>query len=112
MALTAEKIAELEAANGGEVLVLRGKPKSWDVDKTPPWEIVLRKATRGQYKMWRAATKRSDPDAQENLVIGICVYPERAVLDALLDKYPSIPEAISEQLGEWVGMAAEQVGKG
>lgn len=108
--LTPDKIAELESQHG-ECLVLRGKARSWDADQSPPWVIVLRHATRAQYKMWRAAVGRKDPDAQENLVIGICVYPPRDELQALLDKHPSIPESISEPLGEWMGLSAEREGK-
>jgi hypothetical protein len=106
--LSQEQISAFEAQHG-DVLVLRGKPGK---DELPKWEIVLKKPSRAQYKMFRNAVQKSDPDAQENLVIGICVHPDRATFQALLDRFPAIPEAVGKPLKVWLDLDLEDEGKG
>lgn len=107
--LTEDAVKELEAKHG-ELLVCRAKMR--EGDQQPRWTIALRKPKRANYKMYRAGEKKGDPDAQENLVIGICVYPERPELLELLERYPAIPEAITEPLKRWLDLDWEEEGKG
>lgn len=98
--LTAEDLAELEAKHGDIEHV---------VGKGSKWEVVYKRAPRAVYKRFRSLAH--DPakksEAQEMLALGCVVYPSPAAFDALLDKFPAIPEASSDALGRLVGAETE-----
>lgn len=92
----------------GEILIINGRAGA---DGEPKWAIALKKPTRAMYKMFRDQAGKGNPDAQENLVIGLCVFPERADFMALLEKFPAIPEAIGKPLKIWMDLEIELSGK-
>lgn len=98
-----EKIEELESMHK-RIAVLRG------VGDPPAWEIVLRKPSRAEYKMFRAQIMNpaQAPDAQEILVRKCVVFPDAAGFDALLEDYPAIPEAASEAIKRLTGLGAAE----
>ena len=75
------------------------------------WEILLRKPTRPEYRMFRSKSKNpnTEADAQEDLVRLLSLAPPRGPeLDALLDEWPAIPEACSKALLHLMGLQVEQ----
>ena len=99
--LEKQQIDELEAKHL-RIEVVRGEGEK------PPWEIVLRKPTRAEYKQFRA--HMHDPariaNAQEVLVLKCVVYPDPERLDALLEEWPGIPEAAGDALRRLTGLGA------
>ena len=83
------------------------------VGKNNAWEVVLRKPTRAEYKMFRsnAHDKAKLADAQEILARQIVLSPDAVSFDALLDDYPGIPEAIGPYLADLVGAVGDEQGK-
>lgn len=77
------------------------------------WEVVYRAPKRGEYKRFRSLAH--DParkaDAQEMLCLACVVFPSGPAYEALLDKFPAIPEASSDALGRLVGGETEEAGK-
>lgn len=77
-----------------------------------PWEIVIRKPERKDYKLFRSNAQRPEKRdmAQEILLRSCLVSPLLKDFDRLLDEYPGIPEApsVSEALSEATGMASEE----
>lgn len=98
-----EKIEELEATHK-RIAVVRGN------GDPPAWEIVMRKPTRAEYKMFRAqlTNPAQAPDAQEILVRKCVVYPDAAAFDAMLEDYPAIPEAVGDALRRLIGLGAAE----
>ena len=82
---------------------------------TDPVEVVFRKPTRGECKMFRRNlhdAKVSD-SAQEMLCRAIVVYPTREEFDAILDDYPLLCDApkVSDAIMRLTGMAASEGAK-
>jgi len=77
----------------------------------PPWEMVLRKPTRAEYKMFRSQTHNPAQvaDAQEMLVRKLCVFP--VDVDALIEEWPGIPEACGKAIQHLTGLETEETGK-
>ena len=62
------------------------------------WEAVFRAPSRTEYKMFRANVHNSAriADANETLSIQTVVFPpSREAFNALLDRFPAIPEALA-----------------
>lgn len=104
--LTPEELQKLKLEHG-EVWHIKGKDDAW--------EIVFKKPTRGDYKMFRANNQNParKPDAQEILLRACIVVPPASEFDALLTKFPAIPEAeaVSEALSEALGIESGDSGK-
>lgn len=116
--------AELDAlvVKHGEIWRLEGKPVSVTLpaidDERPkteervPWEVVIRKPERKDYKLFRSNCHRPEKKdiAQEILLRSCLVVPPLSAFDRLLDEYPGIPEApaVGEALSEATGMASEE----
>jgi hypothetical protein len=100
--LTQEELAKLKADHAD----------IWHIiGKNDAWEIVFKKPSRPQYKMFRANNQNParKADAQEILLRECIVFPLRERFDELLNKYPAIPEAeaVSEALVEAMGLEGE-----
>lgn len=107
MAISPERIQQLETQHG-RIAHVMGKDGTWD--------IVLRKPTRAEYKMFRgmASAPESRADAQESLLRRIVVEPEGAkAIDDLINEWPGLPEsdACTKAILMLTGMASEQLGK-
>jgi hypothetical protein len=106
MALTQEDLDKLKTQHG-EIWHVKGTNGSW--------EIVFKKPARKDYKMFRAnsANPARKPEAQEILLRACIVYPPLSEFDALLEKFPAIPEAeaVSDSLSEALGIASEAAEK-
>lgn len=105
MSVTKEILDELEVKHK-RIAHLKGKSD----DGAPPWEIVIRKPSRAEYKQYRAQShnQATVADAQEILVRKIAVYPTGDALEALLDDWPAIPEACGKALGALTGLSAAE----
>ncbi len=70
--------------------------------------------SRGQFKMWRAAEKNKDPDAQERLVIGMCKSHSLQQFSDILDKpgNAAIADVLAGKLTDWLLPNVEEQGKG
>lgn len=101
--VTKETLDELETKHK-RIAHLKGKE---DEEGKTPWEIVIRRPTRAEYKQYRSQShnQASVADAQEILVRKIAVYPVGTDLDALLDEWPAIPEACGKALASLTGLA-------
>ena len=77
------------------------------------WEVVFRKPTRAEYKMFRsnASNDAKKADATEILCRATVVYPSKQEFDALLDDFCGICEASTPVLMELCGLKAEEMGK-
>ena len=101
--LTEEQLAKLDAEHGDIIYV------------TDPAEVVFRKPTRIECKMFRK--NLHDPkvasDAQEMLCRQIVVYPTREGFDAILERYPLLCDApkVSDAIMRLTGMAASEGAK-
>ncbi len=102
---TPEQIAALEAKHRRVIVV----HASLEENDEPVWSVVLRKPTRPEYKMVRAELldEARKPDATERLFRKICVLPDGAGIDALLDEWPAVPEACSEFMLAMLGAAGK-----
>jgi hypothetical protein len=79
------------------------------------WEVVIRAPTRQQYTAFKHALQDEvqKPRAVEMLFRAICVHPsEPAELDKLLDDFPAIPEACSDEIMALLGAKAKKRAKG
>ncbi len=105
--VTDEKVAELKAKHG-DCAVVRITCGNGTKET-----FVFKHPTRGQYKMWRAAARKEDPDAPERLAIGMCVSHSHEEFEAFLDVPGQAPAAdrIILVLDEWIAGKAEQQGK-
>lgn len=67
------------------------------VGKDNRYECVFRAPTRSEYKMFRANAHNDTrkADANETLARQCVVHPSKDAFEALLDKFPAIPEALS-----------------
>jgi hypothetical protein len=111
--LTEDELKQLEATHGEIRHVVGKKDKKTD---THPWEVVLRKPKRPEYKNYRslASNPKTAADAQETLVRMICVHPPKELtgaFDALLDSFPAIPEACGAAISDLVGIEADEAAK-
>lgn len=106
MALTKEMLEEFETKYK-RIAHLRGKE---DNKGNVPWEVVIRKPTRAEYKQYRSQSHNPAqvPDAQEILARKTCVYPEREAFDALLEDWPGIPEAAGNAFKELLGLSVQE----
>ncbi len=99
--ISEDQVKELETKHG-RVAHLKG------YGSPPPWELVLRKPSRQEYRAFRAKSHNPQtlPDAQEDLVRCCSVLPPRGPdLDALLEEWPGIPEAAGKAITRLTGMA-------
>lgn len=102
--ITQEKLEELEAKYV-RIAHIIGKNQSW--------EVVFRKPTRQEYKMFRsnAGNDAKKADATEILCRSLVIYPTREQFDALLEDFPAICEASSPVLMDLCGLSVDQSGK-
>src|SRR5882724_5234136 len=79
------------------------------VGKGDAWEIVLGAPSRPIYKKFRAMSHNASlvADAQEDFCRATVMYPDRIAFDALLDRFPGIPEACGNAIQSLCGMATE-----
>lgn len=101
-------IEELQAKHKTIGLVVARDEKSW--------AVVLRKPNRGEYKMFRANSNNAAQvsAAQETLFKSIALLPDgQQAVDALLNKWPGIPEACAAAgtFQRLSGMAGTEQGK-
>jgi hypothetical protein len=104
MAISPERVQELDTKHG-TVAHLKG------ADGT--WEVVVRKPTRAEYKMFRglASQPESRADAQEALLRRIIVEPEGlTAVDALFEAWPGIAESktANAAIEQLTGMASQK----
>ena len=82
---------------------------------TEPVEVVFRKPTRDECKMFRRNLHdaKVSSEAQELLCRAIVVYPTRKEFDAILEDYPLLCDApkVSEAIMRLTGMAATEGAK-
>ena len=76
--------------------------------------FVFKFPSRGQCKMWRAATNAQDEEAQENLVIGMCVSHQPEEFKAYLDKPGNglAADVLAKALTPWIIPKVNEQGKG
>lgn len=106
--LSAQDLDKLREQNPNGIVHLVGKDGRW--------ECVFRSPTRGEYKMFRAAAHNSArvADANEALARQTVVHPpSREAFDALLDRFPAIPEAMAndEEFRAMTGVSVDEGGK-
>jgi hypothetical protein len=113
MALDAAALKALETTHGDIAHVKGRKVEGEDGKSSVPWEVVFRKPKRAEYKMFKSRLRdpRYASDAQEELSQRCVVYPSVDEYEALLEKYPAIPEAASEAFMALVGLEVEPSGK-
>jgi hypothetical protein len=104
-ALPPEKLDELEAQNQGRIAHVVGAGGYW--------QAVFRAPKRSEYKLFRSQANNpvQKPDAQETLARKCVVFASPKDLDALLEDFPGIAEAIGDKLAELAGMATDESGK-
>ena len=80
--------------------------------KSGKWEVVLRKPKRIEWKRVRSMMHNPQmvADAGETMLRICCVHPAGDALDALLEEYPAIPEAVMSHalVQDAMGLTAEQ----
>lgn len=105
--VSADKIAELEAKYG---MVAKVAFSSGSGGKET---FVFRQPSRGQYKMWRAAMRKEDPEAIERLIIGMCVShsPDEFTTFLEVPGQAAAADLMAVKLDAWITGQAEQVGK-
>lgn len=105
--VSAEKIAELESKHGSV------KTIDFTNGSGAKARFVFRLPTRGQYKMWRAAMRKEDPEAIERLVVGMCVSHSHDEFSAFLDAPGNYAAAdlAAVKLDAWITGAMTEVGK-
>lgn len=105
MGVTKEQLDEFETKHK-RIAHLKGKE---DPDGSVPWEIVIRKPSRAEYKQYRSMSHNQAQvaDAQEILVRKIAVFPIGDALDALIEDWPAIPEACGKALASLTGLSAQ-----
>lgn len=103
MAITKEEVAKFEEQHK-RVAHLKGS------GDPAPWEIVIRKPTRIEYKQFRSMSHNPAQvaEAQEILVRKISVFPTGEALDALLEDWPGIPEACGKAVSHLSGISAQE----
>jgi hypothetical protein len=102
--LTQDQITEFEQKHGRIAHV---------IGKGGKWEVVLRPPNRGEFRKFKSDNQNPATSfvAQENLVRVTSVFPTGPDVEALLDKYPGIPEACTAAIMDLAGMTAEVEGK-
>ncbi len=97
--LTEQQIADLREKHGRVAHV---------VGEDDAWEIVIKAPTREQYAAFKSALQDDvqKPKATELLFRKLVVFPEN--FDALLDQYPAIPDACSDDLLSLMGGKAKK----
>lgn len=95
---TPDRIAELKAAHG-EVYEITA------CDVT----VVVKAPTRAQYNQYR--TLMFDPDrralANQGLLLNCVVDPDRAGMEALLERLPGLAETIGSEIAEIAGLTKQ-----
>lgn len=78
------------------------------------WECVFRRPTRAEYKRFRSMmfNPATQPEAQEQLARVCVVHPSREAFDALLERYPAIPEAVAQDILKLAGISVDESLKG
>ena len=99
--LTEEQITELRTKHGRIAHV---------VGEDDEWEVVIKAPTRDQYFALKAALQddAQKPKAQEQLFRMILVHPPIAEVDALLQNFPAIPDACSDDILKLLGAKAKK----
>jgi len=113
--LTQEDIEKLEAQHG-MIAHCKGKVvEDRNGKKYNEWEVVLKKAPRKVYKVFRSMANNPTQaaDAQEFAMRNMIVYPSVENLDALLEQYPGIPESKSvvAAIKTMFGIESDETGK-
>lgn len=79
------------------------------------FEIIVRKPTRQEYRMWRTkvANPQTLPDASEELIRQCAVHPDRAGVEALFNEFPAIAESDGAQaaIKRLTGMSSQEAAK-
>jgi hypothetical protein len=99
--ITESELLELEARYG-RIAHIKGEDDAW--------EIVLRKPTRAEYKIFRGMLhdEARKSDAVEMMFWKMCVVPaDKQMLDALVNDYPAIPEACAGKILKLAGTGVE-----
>lgn len=108
--ITPEQMAELEATHKR---IAYCASDTVTADGFPEWEIVLRRPSRAEYKMYRSES--NDPsrvaDSQERQARRTVVWPSHEQFDAMLDDFPGIAEACAAPLNKLAGIAQVDTGK-
>jgi hypothetical protein len=77
------------------------------------FDVVLRPATRAEYKAFRVLRKSGDETkseaANEQLLVFTALFPDPKSVDLgqLLDKYPAVSDTLWAYAAEMVGMTAK-----
>src|SRR5262245_9994016 len=102
--LTTEQLAELEAKHE-EIAYVIGREDAW--------HCVFRRPKRMEWKAFRKniVNPITATDAIEALAETTVVFPALAEFQKLLERYPGIPEACSEELAKLAGFARDQLEK-
>lgn len=111
--LSKDELDKLRADHPQGIVHLIGK--TLPGAREPAWECVFRAPNRNEYKMYRANAHNRDrvADAGDALAIQTNVYPGREAFQALIEKFPAIPEALtgSDDLKAITGLATEEGAK-
>lgn len=99
--LTKEQLEELE---------LKYKRIAHVIGFNKEWEVVFRKPSRAEYKLFRAnATNESKKaEATEMLCRATVIVPSKEKFDELLEDFPGICEASSTALLHLCGLAVDE----
>ena len=106
--LSSQELDKLRAENPAGIVHL--------VAKDGKWEAVFKAPNRAQYKMFRANNHNQArvADANEILARQICIFPPTPeAFEALLDKFPAIPEALAqdEEFRAMLGISTDEGAK-
>lgn len=100
--LTEAAIAELKSRFPGVEMALFEAPNGT--------EMVVRAPDRSTYNMFIADVMNEKKDrsvAMAAYALRCCVYPDKAVVNELFDRYPAFPGLIANQLSEMAGSGSE-----
>lgn len=100
--LSPERLAELEEAHD-DVLVLSGSEKA-------PWTVAVKRPNRQQTIAYKTHGKRDSTTANEQLLRQISVFPTGPDLDALLARWPFLPDGIaaSDPFKDFLGITTDE----
>lgn len=104
-----ELIAKLEDEHE-DVIVIRGTERA-------PWAVILRRPTRQESILYKQHGKKDGPQsvtANDAFVRKIAVWPEMSTLEAIIAKWPFMPDAVTSNSGfkEFVGAEGSEDLKG
>ncbi len=73
--------------------------------------IYIRRPSKAAYKAYQRERNADDPDtrgnAHENLLRGLCVYPDKATLVAAIERFPGLPDDLIEPILKLAGVSAK-----